>query len=107
MALKGKFNFFNTLLAADAYAVIDSIQLSKGGDASFHVNVYPAAPTTKAVLRDALVDGVMEKVAVDEINRGQVIEHFGISVTGITGEPFGECYAALKTHERFTDMSDA
>lgn len=107
MALKGGFVFFDKLPAVAAYAVIDAITISKGGDANFHVSIYPTAPETKAVEQEAFVMGVIEKTMVDVVERGPVIEHIAVAGLNVTTEPFGAAYDELKKHPRFSSMSNA
>lgn len=107
MALKGKFKFFDKLESTEAYAIVDNIQISKGGSANCHVSVYPTPPTTKTVIQDTVVAGVMEKLEVEQIDRGPCIEHFSVAGIQITSSPFSDCYNVVKATERLAAMVDA
>ena len=107
MALKGKYLFFGKVSADAAYAIVDGIQIAKGGDASVHVSVYADSPVSKTVQQDTLVNGIVEKVDVVQMDRGPVIEHMTLGGIKVTSSPFGDCYAGVKQDERFKLMSDA
>lgn len=116
MALQGKYNFFGKLNADEAYAIVDQINISKGGDAFCHVSVYANAPTpvpidesAKAVqAQGALLPQDIQEIP-PSIERGPVIEHFtisGISVKGLMENPFAVMYAGIKADERLAAMVD-
>lgn len=108
MSLQGPFKFMRKLEATSAYAVVDSINISKGGDAFCHVSVYPTPPETKEVEKERIVEGINEKYMDREVDRGPVIEHFSISGIKVDGDPFVCCYKQIRDlDERLVGMSDA
>lgn len=117
MALQGKYNFFGRINADAAYAIVDQINISKGGDAFCHVSVYASAPvpippddSAQAVAaQGALIPDAPADAPPPQVDRGPVIEHFtisGISVKGLAENPFSVMYAGIKTDERLAQMLD-
>lgn len=109
MALKGKFLFMGVLVAEKAYAVVDSVNVTKGGDAFCHVSVYPDSPVDREVPKTRVVDGIEEEYLDQERERGQCVEHFSISGFKIRSQdPFVAAYEQIKELEpRLTEMVSA
>jgi hypothetical protein len=109
MALKGSFGFFNgELPKADAYAVVDAINISKGGSASCHVSIYARTPLVEKIAVPQLNEAtkIMETVQVDQVDRGPVIEHFTCAGVDTTGkDAFVAAYEQLASlDDRFKEM---
>lgn len=109
MAIKGKFLFMGVLVSEQAYAVVDNVNVSKGGDAFCHVSIYAAGPTDKEVSRTRVVDGIEEEYAETERERGPVIEHFSVSgIKVMSKDPFIASYEQIKSLEpRLSEMVSA
>lgn len=106
MAIKGNFKLMGEVDMAEAYAVVDSIQISKDGLGFAHVSIYSAAPKTDVAEVAIMVDGQPKTEERQTVNRGAVLEHFTVSGIdfSVDQSPFVTAYQALKGNDRLADM---
>lgn len=112
MSLKGPLKVFDEVVVSQAYLVVDSVHVEKGGYASCHVSTYARPPKPVTLTRKTLdtKTGNLVDESYSDTDRGQVIEHFSVAGVMVNGkDPFVAAYEQIKTlcGDRLKDLVDA
>lgn len=112
MSLKGPFGFAGgRLVGPEAYAVIDAVNVNKGGMASCHISVYATPPVDTPIEVPVLNENtkIMEMKQIINKDRGPAVEHYSCGEIDTRGkDAFIAAYEQLPLLDtRFKDMKSA